>query len=88
MSKHKKHLLSNKHALQKTEDELAKILIDYFVAINRRSPSKNEEKGLKDAIDWIKGKGNMSLNWSKVEEAIADGTWDPCEGPRSIYSSG
>jgi hypothetical protein len=77
--------LSNKIARDTPEAELTQMLCVYFEEVTGHSPSSAQQVGLRETARWIRG---GEVEWSKVEKAIADTSWDPADGPRAIYSSG
>jgi hypothetical protein len=76
--------LSSKKARETPEAELTQILCDYFGEVTGHSPSSAQQVGLHETAQWIRG---GEVQWSKVEKAIADRSWDPADGPRALYSS-
>jgi hypothetical protein len=77
--------LSSKIARATPEAELTQILCDYFGEVMGCSPSSAQQVALRETAQWIRG---GEVEWSKVEKAIADKSWDPADGPRAIYGSG
>jgi len=72
MSK-KNRLLSNTVAREISEDELLSVLIDHYKKSNlRTSLLLGERESLLQVAQAIKGN---EINWSLVEDGIADG-WD------------
>jgi len=72
----KDRLLTNKAARQMSEDELTKMLCDYYRKVNSRSSlTLEEEVSLRNVVKAIRGN---EVSWSRMEDEIADG-WDALE---------
>lgn len=85
MSK-KDRLLTNKAARQMSEDELTKVLCDYYAKVNSRSSLTLEEKAsLGRVAEEVRGN---NVSWSHVEDEIADG-WDAIKNTvRDLWGPG
>ena len=84
----KEYRLENKEAVQKSEDELYMIMYDCFLQAGGKVPTREQDKGLREAAQCIKGHGVVEVTWKQVKRSIMENTWDPAEGPRALYSSG
>ena len=84
MTTKKQYRLTNAEARRLPPEKLLRELHDCFVERNGREPSDGENKGLREAADWIKGN---EAPWRKFEQGIHDQSWKPTDGARSIFPS-
>jgi hypothetical protein len=84
MSK-KEYLLENKEAAQKSEDELTEILHNCFLEAEGKAPSPEQETGLRQTAQCIKGGGFIQVTWKQAERGIREQTWDPARGPMGLF---
>jgi hypothetical protein len=77
--------LTDSDAQNMDKSELVRELHASFVQYNHREPTGEEKLGIDEAADWVKG--NLAV-WHNFEAGLRDGTWDPAEGPRAVFSQG
>jgi hypothetical protein len=79
----REYRLTNSAARKLEQEELFQELKECFTEKNRREPSAEESRGLREAAEWIKGN---SVPWRQFERGIMDETWAPEQGARAVFS--